>query len=211
MQRLQIKGPDKGTWHDWPIWSWVFTVWGQRILLAINIPGVIYGFWWYKHQLLDSPWWQWPLIPDSPLAAADFTLLLFLGLIGASVSWLNCLAPAVLVKYGVWAVILNLHVAYLSGEMSLENWMLTLSHLGMALQAFLFWPKLEYDKKTWLLVSCWIFFNDGADYLGGIHPYLFDDAQFKIAWISALTLSFLVTILGFVYVKKNEHKIHSFN
>ncbi|WP_235910641.1 DUF1405 domain-containing protein [Heliobacterium mobile] len=184
------------SWSDHPWISWVYTPFGMALLFVINLPGTLYGFWWYRHQLAASEPIFWPLIPDSPLASGDFTLLLVLLWLGLSFSWFECLAPAVLFKYGIWAVIINIHAAYLSGGASIENWMLALSHLGMALQALLFWPRMHYSRKTWIAVSLWILFNDFADYQWDIYPYLFDPRQYDLAWISALVLSVVVIGLG---------------
>ncbi|MCW2278659.1 DUF1405 domain-containing protein [Heliophilum fasciatum] len=172
------------------------------LLILINFVGTLYGFWWYKEQLADTPWYLWLLVPDSPLASLDFTIILVLRLMGTHSSWLNCLAPAVLIKYGLWAVILNIHGAYLAGGPSIVNWMLGLSHLGMAVQALLFWPRFAFSTITWKWVSLWIVFNDAADYGLNIYPTLFDFRQYHWAWISAVVLSVLVILLAYQQLRQ---------
>ncbi|ABZ84557.1 conserved hypothetical protein, putative membrane protein [Heliomicrobium modesticaldum Ice1] len=182
-------------WQDHPLVSWLFSSTAMTALVIVNLVGTLYGFWWYRMQLTETPLRYWPLVPDSPLASGDFTLLLTLLLLGIRWPWLECLAPVVLVKYGLWAVIINVDAALTAGP-AFENWLLGLSHLGMALQALLFWPRLRYSRRVWAAVTAWVFFNDFADYRWDIYPYLFDPGQYDLALTSAVLLSVLSLGLG---------------
>ncbi|MBM7865532.1 DUF1405 domain-containing protein [Heliobacterium gestii] len=186
---------NRSNWQDHPLVAWLFSSTGMTALAVINLLGTLYGFWWYRMQLAETEAHLWPLVPDSPLASGDFTLVLALLLLGIRWPWLECLAPVVLVKYGLWAVIINIDAALMAGA-TFENWMLGLSHLGMALQALLFWPRLRYSRRIWAAVAVWVLFNDFADYRWDIYPYLFDPSQYNLALVSALLLSALSIGLG---------------
>jgi len=40
--------------------------------MAVSFAAVPFGMYYYLAQFSTSPLWQWPLIPDSPLAAGLF-------------------------------------------------------------------------------------------------------------------------------------------
>lgn len=151
-------------------------------LLIINVLGSIYGFYWYKDQLLDTPKEWLIFVPDSPLATVFFSLFLILLLYNKKSSFIGALASITLFKYGVWTMMIIIWGAW-SVEPSLVKilmvetitWLdvlLFLSHLGMALQALVFFKKYTYTFVSIFIVGIWIILNDFADYLIGYHPYL---------------------------------------
>ena len=46
-------------------------------LVGFNAIGTIWGFFWYKDQLSQTPWYFWPLTPDCPLTSLCFLLFLW--------------------------------------------------------------------------------------------------------------------------------------
>ncbi|MFC7391584.1 DUF1405 domain-containing protein, partial [Scopulibacillus cellulosilyticus] len=51
--------------------KWVITT-----LLIINILGTVYGFYWYKFQLKETPLKFMAFVPDSPTASLFFCIVL---------------------------------------------------------------------------------------------------------------------------------------
>ncbi len=45
-------------------------------LLIINILGTIYGYYWYRYQLEQTPFYFLPFVPDSPTASLFFVFVL---------------------------------------------------------------------------------------------------------------------------------------
>ncbi len=78
-------------------------------LLICNILGTLYGFIWYGDQLAKTPWYFLPFIPDSPIASLFFcVLLLFVSFFNKHIPFVEALAFVTLLKYGLWAVIMNI-------------------------------------------------------------------------------------------------------
>lgn len=78
------------------------------VLLIINLGGTIYGYIWYEPQLRDTPYIYWLFVPDSPTASFFFTIVLGLWLANKRSPLFETLAFITLIKYGVWAVIMNI-------------------------------------------------------------------------------------------------------
>ncbi|HEY8346090.1 MAG TPA: DUF1405 domain-containing protein [Symbiobacteriaceae bacterium] len=165
-------------------------------LLFVNAVGSVYGFWWYRYQLLETPRWQWPLVPDSP--GATFLLMIWLALLLAGVDWrrpgmqvLSAVAFVANMKYGLWTAVV-LPEAGIKYGWEWEFAYLTLSHLGMWLQGMLFahyYPPRPAPAAVALL-SMW--FQDLVDYwILMIHPTLPYIAEFLFARNTAVILSTL--------------------
>lgn len=175
-------------------------------LLAVNFLGSLYGFWWYRWQLAETPVRYWPVVPDSP--GSTFLLTLFLGVLlvgrvpgadpetGAPVGlrgWpalLGAVAFASNMKYGLWtATVLPLH-ALTAGRWTFDDVHLTLSHAGMWVQGLLFLRYYRPSPGAALAAWAWLFFQDGVDYwLWHTHPTLPDEAMEPTARAVALALS----------------------
>ena len=76
-------------------------------LALINLAGTLYGYYWYEPQLAMSKWYYYPFIPDSPTASLFFTIILFLWIFNRRSRLFEALAFVTLIKYGVWAVVMN--------------------------------------------------------------------------------------------------------
>lgn len=170
-------------------------------LLLVNLAGSFYGFYWYWGQLQATPLLAWPVTPDSPTATLLFTLHLFMRLCGKQGRLLHLISCGWLIKYGVWAVIINLDYGLVSGHMLPENILLAVSHFGMALEGFLFLWGSAFPGKDIAILFFLMFVSDAADYLLNTHPYLFDDKQVLIAMLSAFFLTLLIP-LGVMLTQK---------
>lgn len=165
-----------------PLFRWLWDIprsprW-IRALAAVNLGGTAYGFWWYREQLAATPPWYWPVVPDSPTATLLIGLFLLSILPGARwrggrprpLLWAAaCLSS---LKYGLWTPLVMAHFWFTTGTATFESVHLTLSHLGMALEAVIF---LRWYRPPWPHVAAagaWLLFNDYMDYVRGFHPFL---------------------------------------
>lgn len=139
-------------------------------LFTINLLGTIYGYIWYEPQLRDTPLLYWPFVPDSPTASLFFTIVLGLWLFKKRSPLIETLAFITLVKYGVWAVVMNvLFLMKLGPEADsftmLMAVMLMMSHGAMAVQAFLYAPFMRWTMSSFVLTLVWVIHNDVIDYV----------------------------------------------
>jgi uncharacterized membrane protein YpjA len=191
------------------------------LFLAIaNLLGAIYGFYWYKNQLLASPKFLWPFIPDSPLATLFFAIFLFLLFFNKKVPFIEALASVTIFKYGIWAVAIIFWGAWNTEHSIVKmlmvetiDWLdvlLIFSHLIMAAQAVIFFRKYSYGFVSILIVAIWVFFNDILDYTLIIYPWLpasLDGSVYSIAKFTMLltgTSVLLFYILSLVRRKRKE-------
>lgn len=185
---------------------------GQRwvlwILLAINLAGTIYGYEWYGWQLADTPTIFLLFVPDSPTASLFFVLVLIAFLLRKNWPIFEALAIVTLFKYGVWAVVMNLMVLNIHGDLPWQGYMLILSHAAMAVQGLLFAP--YYKIKPWhlLLAGVWTLHNDVIDYVYFMYPryrleeYI-DHIGYFTFWLSILSL--LITYI--LCIRKNRAQL----
>ncbi|WP_043933615.1 DUF1405 domain-containing protein [Bacillus sp. EB01] len=135
------------------------------LLLVVNIFGTIYGYIWYGWQLEETPAIFLIFVPDSPTASLFFVFVLIAFLLKRNWPLIEALAIVTLIKYGIWAVVMNLLVFAVTDKLDLIAWMLMLSHLAMAVQGVLYAP--FYRIKSWHLVvaALWTLHNDVIDYV----------------------------------------------
>ncbi|ALC90129.1 hypothetical protein AM500_10265 [Bacillus sp. FJAT-18017] len=135
------------------------------LLLVVNIFGTIYGYIWYGWQLDETPAKFLIFVPDSPTASLFFVFVLIAFLLKRNWPLIEALAIVTLIKYGIWAVVMNLLVFAVTDKLDLIAWMLMLSHLAMAVQGVLYAP--FYRIKSWHLVvaALWTLHNDVIDYV----------------------------------------------
>jgi uncharacterized membrane protein YpjA len=158
------------------------------LLFLINVGGTIYGYIWYEHQLVatynNHPLWQIVFVPDSPTASLFFTLALLYLLFPtplrnpvavAGRSLLEALALVCSVKYGIWAVAMIVAGAWQGGELEWQHYMLMASHLGMALEAVLYFRFMKAGAGALAIATGWLLLNDTVDYTYEVFPYLPDE------------------------------------
>lgn len=104
------------------------------LVLAINFLGTVYGYYWYLPQLLETPARFLIFVPDSPTATFFFLFVLLAFLMKRNAPLFEALALVTLVKYGLWAVAMNLLVLAVTGDLPWEGYMLIASHFAMAVQ-----------------------------------------------------------------------------
>lgn len=176
------------------------------ILLFINILGTAYGYYWYRWQLVETPAIFLPFVPDSPTASLFFVFVLIAFLLGKNWPLFEALAIVTLVKYGVWAVVMNLLVFKVSGTLDPIAMMLIVSHFAMAVQGVLYAP--FYRIKWWhlIVVAIWTLHNDVVDYVFFMLPryHMLDQYVPQIGyftfWLSVASLA----LTYYVCVRKNR-------
>src|SRR5699024_6695018 len=128
-------------------------------LLICNIAGTIYGYIWYGGQLSITPLYFYPFVPDSPTATLFLCILIVLILFNQKFGLIDALAFTTLIKYGVWAVIMNIWNFIDIGFVSWIGLMLIASHAAMALMAFMFLPYIEIKPWHFYVTAVWLFHN----------------------------------------------------
>ncbi|MBU7593282.1 DUF1405 domain-containing protein [Metabacillus halosaccharovorans] len=184
---------------------------GQRpiifVMFIINLFGTIYGYYWYRYQLAETPAHFYIFVPDSPTASLFFTIVLFAFLFKRNLPVIEALAIVTLFKYGIWAVIMNLLVLAVNGTLPWEGYMLIASHFGMAVQGLLYVS--YYRFKAWHLIvaAIWTLHNDVIDYVFEMMPrysvlmdYL-NEIGYMTFWLSLISIG-----IAYYLVIKNQLK-----
>jgi uncharacterized membrane protein YpjA len=140
------------------------------LLLFINLSGTVYGYDWYKWQLVITEPKYWLFVPDSPTASLFFTIAIIGWLINRNFRLIEALALITLVKYGLWAVVMNILTLIETGSIGWVGWMLIISHFAMAVQAILYIPFYKFGFGHIVLASIWTLHNDVVDYVFGQMP-----------------------------------------
>lgn len=140
------------------------------LLFLINLAGTVYGYIWYGWQLEITEPKFLIFVPDSPTASLFFTIVLGLWIIGKHNSIIEALAFVTLIKYGLWAVVMNLLTLLETGSIGWIGWMLVGSHFAMALQAVLYIDHYRFGWLSVALTAVWTLHNDVIDYVFGQMP-----------------------------------------
>ncbi|WP_442594512.1 DUF1405 domain-containing protein [Neobacillus sp. D3-1R] len=180
--------------------NWIYTFLANRnilwLLLIVNILGTIYGYYWYGWQLEETPAKFLIFVPDSPTASLFFVFVLIAFLMKKNWGLIEALAIVTLFKYGIWAVVMNILVFVVTGELDEVGYMLIFSHLAMAIQGLLYAP--FYRIKLWhiIVTAIWTLHNDVIDYVFFMLPkyYVLDLFTPQIGyftfWLSILSIGF---------------------
>jgi uncharacterized membrane protein YpjA len=140
------------------------------LLFIINLLGTIYGYIWYLPQLSTTPDIFLIFVPDSPTASLFFTIFLLFFLFGKNTPYIEALGLVTLVKYGTWAVVMNLLTLIVDGSIGPAGYMLILSHAGMAIQGILYAPFYAIKMRHLIVAAIWTLHNDVIDYVFGMMP-----------------------------------------
>ncbi|MBB2507899.1 hypothetical protein G5S33_01291 [Staphylococcus cohnii subsp. cohnii] len=177
-------------------------------LLICNLLGTIYGYIWYGSQMSITPWYFIPFVPDSPTASL-FLCIAILGLIvNQNIPIIEALAFVTLIKYGVWAVIMNIILFIQYDMITVIGCMLILSHGIMAIEAFIFYPRFKVTMLSFFVALIWVFHNDIIDYVFMQYPF-YDFIESHIGAIAYLAfwLSVISLVLYFSLTLFKKDKI----
>jgi uncharacterized membrane protein YpjA len=184
--------------------------WLIILLLLVNIPGTIYGYIWYNDQLASTPAYFILFVPDSPTASLFFVLVLIALLLRRNWPLIEALAAITLIKYGIWAVVMNLAAGWAGDALNWKNYMLIFSHAGMALQAILYAPYFRIKRWHLLVAAVWTLHNDIIDYVFMMHPWVSGRLMSDIELIGYFTFwlsIFSITIVYLLCVRRNRLKL----
>ncbi|CQR46681.1 hypothetical protein BN1058_00954 [Paraliobacillus sp. PM-2] len=175
------------------------------ILFFVNLLGTIYGYIWYGDQLAGTPTKFLLFVPDSPTASLFFTIFLAFFIFKRHVPYIEALAMVTLVKYGIWAVVMNFLLLIFNGTLSWAGYMLIVSHGAMAIQGLLYAPFYKIKMKHLLVAAIWTLHNDVIDYVfemmphyGSLNIYMNEIGYFTF-WLSVCAIS----LTYFLSVRKN--------
>lgn len=175
------------------------------ILLIVNIFGTIGGYLWYGGQLSITKPIFYLFVPDSPTATLFFSIAIIGWLFGKNWRLIEALALITLVKYGLWAVVMNILALIQMGSIGHLGWMLVISHFAMAVQAILYIPMYDIKIIHVGIAAIWTLHNDVIDYVFGQMPiysmlsaYMSEIGYFTF-WLSiaCIILAFFVSQKGY--------------
>jgi len=193
-----------------------FMLWS---MFWINFLGTIYGYYWYGKQLVftadNLSVAYLPFVPDSPTASLFFTGTMAYLLVDSykgrlarpRTNWFRSIVEAFAVvtsfKYGVWAVSMIWAAAYQGDPVNWQDWMLTISHLGMAAEAILYVSSYTYLLGGVAVVAAWVLLNDYMDYGVGVFPWLPKSLWDELPQVASYTvaLSIVSVILAVILIK----------
>jgi len=171
-----LPGPEGLPWYVAPLPTWLENV-ALRLawpIAIVNLVGTLFGFWYYAGRPLElavqgqlgmAPAAAWPLIPDSPAA----TLFIALSLIAWRLDWsvaepIHALAFFGCIKLGLWTPYVQLALNGPGGIPAWLYWFLILSHLAMAVEAFVVHRYATFSVPAVAVATFWYGFNDVVDY-----------------------------------------------
>ncbi|BCN88402.1 DUF1405 domain-containing protein [Staphylococcus argenteus] len=153
---------------------WQYTLYQRPwliFLLICNFIGVVYGYVWYQDQLNHTLWQYKFFVPDSPTATLFLVISIMLMLMRRQSSIVDALAFVTLIKYGIWAVVMNIIFIIEQGDIAINGLILILTHSIMALQAIYFYPRFKRSVMSLSVAMIWVFLNDYIDYIHLQFPY----------------------------------------
>src|SRR5690625_4765477 len=140
------------------------------LLFIVNFFGTIYGYYWYKSQLQVTPAIFVPFVPDSPTATLFFTIFLLFFIFRKNVPYIEAIALTSLIKYGIWAVVMNLLTLWIDGTLHWQGYMLIASHSFMAIQGIIYAPYYRIELRHLTVAAIILLHNEIIDYVYGMMP-----------------------------------------
>ncbi|WP_419956274.1 DUF1405 domain-containing protein [Neobacillus niacini] len=193
--------------------KWIYPLLANKsfiwLLLLVNIAGTIYGYIWYGWQLKETPTIFLIFVPDSPTASLFFVFVLVAFLLKKNWPIIEALAIVTLFKYGIWAVVMNLLVFSVQGELDWIGVMLIFSHFAMAVQALLYSPFYRFRWWHLIVTALWTLHNDVIDYVFFMLPryHMLNDFTPQIGYFT-FWLSVLSVGIGYYFViRPNRFKL----
>jgi len=180
-------------------------------LLVCNLLGTIYGYIWYGSQISITQWQFIPFVPDSPTASLFLCIAIAGLIIGKNLPIIEALAFVSLIKYGVWAVIMNIILFIQYDMITITGCMLILSHGIMAIEAFIFYPRFKVTIVAFFITMVWVFHNDIIDYVFMQYPYYdfiashVESIAYLAFWLSIMPLVLYLSLTRFKKDKIFDH------
>lgn len=162
--------PERESLPAWlaPLPAWLEHV-GLRLawpIVAVNLAGTAFGFWYYRFQLSVEPPLAWPVVPDSPVATLFIALAFAAWKLDRPNEYLSALAFFGCWKLGLWTpyVLAVFAEAFLAGTALPLYVFLFTSHLGMVVEAFVIHRFSDFPVRAVAVAAGWYGLNDVVDY-----------------------------------------------
>ena len=135
------------------------------LVVAVNLAGTAFGFYYYRFQFTRTPVEMWAFVPDSPMATLLIALALAAWKLDRPQEWLTALAFFGNIILGGWTVWVHLafyeEFGYLWEPM---RQFLIWSHAAMVLQAFLLHRIGNFRPQAVGVATLWYGVNATVDY-----------------------------------------------
>ncbi|QCW03121.1 DUF1405 domain-containing protein [Natrinema pallidum] len=135
------------------------------LVVAINLAGTAFGFWYYSGQFTETTAALWPWVPDSPLATLFIALAIAAWKLGREQPWLTALAFVGNVVLGLWTPYTLLAFADAYAYLPpLMYHFLFWSHLAMVVQALVLHRISDFPVWAVAVAAVWYWSNLIVDY-----------------------------------------------
>jgi len=136
------------------------------LIVAINLAGTAFGFWYYSAQFARTPTVMWPWVPDSPMATLFIALAIAAWKLDCELPWLTALAFFGNVILGLWTpyTLLVFYETYAVQTDPLMYQFLFWSHLAMVVQAYLLHRITDFPVWGVTVALAWYTSNLIVDY-----------------------------------------------
>jgi len=136
------------------------------VIVAINLLGTAFGFWYYRFQFQRVPVEMWAFVPDSPGATLLIALALAAWAVGKQNDTLTALAFFGNIKLGLWTpyVLVAFYPGFLANSGPAMYAFLLVSHLGMAVQAFVLYRITDFPVGAVAVATTWYTLDLLVDY-----------------------------------------------
>ncbi|MCU4742960.1 DUF1405 domain-containing protein [Halobacteria archaeon AArc-m2/3/4] len=126
------------------------------LIVAVNLAGTVFGFWYYRHQFTYEPMVMWPFVPDSPIATLLIAVAIACWKLGYEQPWLTALAFFGNVILGLWTpyVLLTFYDAYAYLHPLMFQFLFW-SHLAMVVQAFVLYRITDFPVWAVAVAALW--------------------------------------------------------
>ena len=136
------------------------------LIVAINLAGTAFGFWFYRHQFAETATVMWPFVPDSPVATLLIALAFAAWKLGYELPWLTALAFFGNIILGLWTpyTLLVFYDTYTTQTHPLMFQFLFWSHLAMVVQALVLHRITDFPVWAVAVALAWYGIDLIVDY-----------------------------------------------
>jgi len=135
-------------------------------VVAINLAGTAFGFWFYRHQFAETPAVMLPFVPDSPVATLLVALALALWALGRPSEYVTVLAffgNLILGLWTPWVLVMFSDASVAQSGLTMHAFMIV-SHLGMVVQALVLHRIAAFRLRAIAVATVWYTLNLTVDY-----------------------------------------------
>lgn len=135
-------------------------------VVAINLVGTAFGFWYYLPQFSETPVVMWIFVPDSPMATLFIAGAFALWAMGQQNDYLTALAFFGNIKLGLWTpwVLVVFADSFLAFTAPAMYAFLLVSHMAMVVQAFVLHRITDFPLKAVGVALAWYTIDLTVDY-----------------------------------------------